>query len=126
MCHEASGRALAASLGTGKGTCDLFDVQQTDAIFVIGVNVATNAPRMLTALGDGVNERDMKIVHINPLIEVAATDAITPHEIMAMLTLKTTKTSSLNLQPRVGGDFCNYPRHRQIFVRAVYNGQKLQ
>lgn len=105
MCHEASGRALAAALGTGKGTCDLVDVQQTDAIFVIGVNVATNAPRMLTALGDGVNERDMKIVHINPLIEVAATDAITPHEIMAMLTLKTTKTSSLNLQPRVGGDF---------------------
>ena len=23
MCHEASGRALTASLGTGKGTCDL-------------------------------------------------------------------------------------------------------
>lgn len=105
MCHEASGRALSAAIGTGKGTCDLVDLQKTDAIFVIGVNVATNAPRMLTALGDGVNERDMKIVHINPLIEVAATEAITPHEIMSMLTFKSTKTSSLNLQPRVGGDF---------------------
>lgn len=105
MCHEASGRALAAAIGTGKGTCDLEDLQKTDAIFVMGVNVATNAPRMLTALGDGVNERDMKIVHINPLIEVAATEAITPHEIMAMLTFKATKTSSLNLQPRIGGDF---------------------
>ncbi len=104
MCHEASGRALMASIGTGKGTVDLVDWQSADAIFVIGVNVATNAPRMLTALGDGVNERDMKIVHINPLIEVAATEAITPHEVMDMLLFKATKTSSLNLQPRIGGD----------------------
>lgn len=104
MCHEASGRALMASIGTGKGTCDLNDWQNSDAIFVMGVNVATNAPRMLTALGDGVKERNMKIVHINPLIEVAATDAITPHEIMDMLLFRSTKTSSLNLQPRIGGD----------------------
>lgn len=104
MCHEASGRALAVSIGTGKGTVDLIDWQKSDAIFVIGVNVATNAPRMLTALADGVKERDMKIVHINPLIEVAATTAITPHDIMDMLLFKNTKTSSLNLQTRIGGD----------------------
>lgn len=104
MCHEASGRAMTAALGTGKGTVDLVDLQKTDAIFVMGVNVATNAPRMLTALADGVNERGMKIVHINPLIEVAATSAITPHEIMDMLTFHATPTSSLNLQVRIGGD----------------------
>lgn len=104
MCHEASGRALKASIGTGKGTVDLDDWHKADAIFVIGVNAATNAPRMLTALGEGVKERDMKIVHINPLIEVAATTAITPHDIMDMLLFKATKTSSLNLQPRIGGD----------------------
>ncbi len=105
MCHEASGRALSASLGTGKGTVDLIDWQNTDAIFILGVNVATNAPRMLTALADGVKERGTKIVHINPLIEVAATSAITPHEIMDMLLFKATPTSSLNLQPNLGGDF---------------------
>lgn len=104
MCHEASGRALAASIGTGKGTVDLIDWQKADAIFVIGVNVATNAPRMLTALADGVKERGMKIVHINPLIEVAATTAITPHDIMDMILFKNTHTSSLNLQPNIGGD----------------------
>lgn len=104
MCHEASGRALTAAIATGKGTVDLNDWQKADAIFVMGVNVATNAPRMLTALGDGVKERDMKIVHINPLIEVAATEAITPHEVMDMLLFKSTRTSSLNLQPRIGGD----------------------
>jgi molybdopterin-dependent oxidoreductase alpha subunit len=105
MCHEASGRALEASLGTGKGTADLIDWQNTDAIFVIGVNAATNAPRMLTALADGVKKHGTKIVHINPLIEVAATRAITPHEVMDMVLFKATPTSSLNLQPRLGGDF---------------------
>ncbi len=104
MCHEASGRALAASIGTGKGTVDIVDWQKADAIFVIGVNAATNAPRMLSALADGVKEHGLKIVHINPLIEVAATTAITPHEIMDMVTFRATPTSSLNLQPRIGGD----------------------
>lgn len=104
MCHEASGRALTASLGTGKGTVDLVDWQKADAIFVIGVNAATNTPRMLSALADGVKEHGMKIVHINPLIEVAATSAITPHEILDMITFRATSTSALNLQPRIGGD----------------------
>jgi molybdopterin-dependent oxidoreductase alpha subunit len=104
MCHEASGRALTAALGTGKGTVDLVDWQKADAIFVIGVNAATNTPRMLTALADGVKERGLKIVHINPLIEAAATRAITPHEILDMMLFRATPTSSLNVQPRIGGD----------------------
>ncbi len=104
MCHEASGRAMSAALGTGKGTVDLVDWQKSQCIFVIGVNAATNAPRMLSALADGVKEHGMKIVHINPLIEVAATTAITPHEILDMMLFKATPTSTLNLQPRIGGD----------------------
>src|ERR1700685_2138331 len=105
MCHEASGRALKAALGTGKGTVDLVDWQKADAIFVIGVNAATNTPLMLTALTDGVKERGLKIVHINPLIEAAATRAITPHEILDMMLFRSTPTSTLNLQPRIAGDF---------------------
>ncbi len=104
MCHEASGRAMKASLGTGKGTVDIVDWQKSKAIFVIGVNAATNAPRMLSALADGVKEHGLKIVHVNPLIEVAATTAITPHEIMDMVTFQATPTSALNLQLRIGGD----------------------
>lgn len=105
MCHEASGRALTAALGTGKGTVDLLDWQKADAIFIIGVNAASNAPRMLTALADGVKVRGLKIVHINPLVEAAATRAITPHEILDMMLLRSTPTSTLNLQPRIAGDF---------------------
>ncbi|MFE3228539.1 FdhF/YdeP family oxidoreductase [Nocardia sp. NPDC059228] len=103
MCHEASGRALQASLGTGKGTVDLKDWEAADALFILGVNAASNAPRMLTALVEA-HKRGARIVHINPLVEAAARKAIIPHEFLAMATFRATPTSNLNLQPHIGGD----------------------
>ncbi|WP_432174369.1 FdhF/YdeP family oxidoreductase [Streptomyces sp. Tue6028] len=103
MCHEASGRALQASLGTGKGTVDLKDWETTDALFIMGVNAASNAPRMLTALAEA-HRRGAQIVHINPLVEAAATRTIVPHDFLDMATFHSTRTSTLNLQPRIGGD----------------------
>ena len=103
MCHEASGRALQASLGTGKGTVDLKDWEATDALFIMGVNVASNAPRMLTALAEAFH-RGAQIVHINPMVEAAATRTIVPHDILDMALFRTTRTSTLNVQPRIGGD----------------------
>ncbi|MFE6776726.1 FdhF/YdeP family oxidoreductase [Streptomyces sp. NPDC057702] len=103
MCHEASGRALQAALGTGKGTADLADWERADALFILGVNAASNAPRMLTALTEA-HQRGAQIVHVNPLVEAAATRAIIPHDFRAMATYRATPTSTLNLQPRVGGD----------------------
>ncbi|MFC1402594.1 MULTISPECIES: FdhF/YdeP family oxidoreductase [Streptacidiphilus] len=103
MCHEASGRALQAALGTGKGTADLKDWEATDALFILGVNAASNAPRMLTALADAYR-RGAQIVHVNPLVEAAATRTIVPHEFVDMALFKSTRTSTLNLQPRIGGD----------------------
>jgi molybdopterin-dependent oxidoreductase alpha subunit len=103
MCHEASGRGLTAALGTGKGTCDLRDWESTDALFILGVNAASNAPRMLTTLAEAYR-RGAQIVHINPLIEAAGTRTIVPHEFAQMAVNKATKTSTLNIQPRIGGD----------------------
>jgi molybdopterin-dependent oxidoreductase alpha subunit len=103
MCHEASGRALQAALGTGKGTADLKDWQTADALFIMGVNAASNAPRMLTALAEAYR-RGAQIVHVNPLVEAAATRTIVPHEITQMALFKATRTSTLNLQVRAGGD----------------------
>ncbi|TBO56401.1 FdhF/YdeP family oxidoreductase [Streptomyces kasugaensis] len=103
MCHEASGRALQASLGTGKGTVDLKDWEATDALFILGVNAASNAPRMLTALA-AAYRRGAQVVHINPLVEAAATRTIIPHDVRSMATCHSTPTSTLNLQPRIGGD----------------------
>ncbi|MEU9702447.1 FdhF/YdeP family oxidoreductase [Streptomyces sp. NPDC047981] len=103
MCHEASGRALQASLGTGKGTVDLKDWETTDALFILGVNAASNAPRMLTALAEAYH-RGAQVVHVNPLVEAAAGRTIIPHDFKDMATFHATRTSTLNLQPRIGGD----------------------
>lgn len=103
MCHEASGRALQAALGTGKGTVDLKDWELTDALFILGVNAASNAPRMLTSLAEAYR-RGAQIVHVNPLVEAAATRTIIPHEFAKMATFRATRTGTMNLQPRIGGD----------------------
>lgn len=103
MCHEASGRAMKAALGTGKGTVDLEDWETTDALFIMGVNAASNAPRMLTALAEAYR-RGAQIVHINPLIEAAAGRTIVPHDVLDMAMFRTTGTGTLSLQPRIGGD----------------------
>ena len=103
MCHEASGRALTASLGTGKGTVDLVDWEKTDLLVVMGVNASTNMPRMLTSLAEAYR-RGAHIVHVNPFIEAAARNTIVPHEMLQMAMFKSTRTSTLNLQPRIAGD----------------------
>ena len=103
MCHEASGRALHAAIGTGKGTCDLIDWEKADCLIVMGVNAASNAPRMLTSLAEAYR-RGASIVHVNPLIEAAARRTIVPHEILNMATFRSTPTSTLNVQPRIAGD----------------------
>ena len=103
MCHEASGRALMAAIGTGKGTCDLVDWEKTACLIVMGVNAASNAPRMLTALTEAYR-RGASIVHINPLIEAAARRAIVPHDLLRMAAFQATPTGTLNIQPKIAGD----------------------
>jgi molybdopterin-dependent oxidoreductase alpha subunit len=103
MCHEASGRALTASIGTGKGTVDLDDWERADAILLIGDNAATNAPRMLTWLAEA-ERRGAALVHINPLIEAASRRTIVPHEFVDMATFRSTKIGTMNVQVRIGGD----------------------
>ena len=103
MCHEASGRALQAALGTGKGTCDIRDWDAADLLLIMGVNAASNAPRMLTTLARA-SRRGAQIIHVNPLIEAAARRTIVPHEFAAMATFHATSTATMAVQVGVGGD----------------------
>ncbi|HEV3112412.1 MAG TPA: FdhF/YdeP family oxidoreductase [Candidatus Binataceae bacterium] len=103
MCHEASGRALTAALGTGKGTVDLRDWGAADAIWLVGDNAATNAPRMLTWLAEA-DRRGAQLIHINPLIEAASRRTIVPHEFVDMATFHTTEIGTMKVQVRIGGD----------------------
>ncbi|MGN9909670.1 FdhF/YdeP family oxidoreductase [Phytohabitans sp. LJ34] len=103
MCHEASGRALTPAIGTGKGTVDLDDWEQADAIWLMGDNAASNAPRMLTWLAEA-DRRGARLVHINPLIEAASRRTIVPHEYADMARFRTTRIGTMNVQVRIGGD----------------------
>jgi molybdopterin-dependent oxidoreductase alpha subunit len=103
MCHEASGRAMTAALGTGKGTVDLRDWELADAIWVMGDNAASNAPRMLTWLAEA-DRRGAQLIHINPLIEAGSRRTIVPHEFEDMATFHTTSVGTMSVQVRIGGD----------------------
>src|SRR5215469_11785452 len=103
MCHEASGRALSAAIGTGKGTVVLVDWEKTDCLVILGVNAASNAPRMLTSLAEAYR-RGAQIVHVNPFIEAASRNTIVPHEIPSMMLFHPTRIGTLSIQPRIAGD----------------------
>jgi molybdopterin-dependent oxidoreductase alpha subunit len=103
MCHEASGRAMTAAIGSGKGTVDLYDWEAADTIWLMADNAATNAPRMLTWLAEA-DRRGAQLVHINPLIEAASRRTIVPHEFAQMATFHATKIGTMNVQVRIGGD----------------------
>ncbi|QKT07182.1 FdhF/YdeP family oxidoreductase [Gordonia sp. X0973] len=117
MCHEASGRALQAAIGSGKGTCDLADWEEADALFIMGANAASNAPRMLTALADATR-RGARVVHINPLVEAGATKTIVPHEVVDMALFKATSVSNMNIQVRPGGDLALLRGIAKVVIEA--------
>ncbi|BDI32632.1 hypothetical protein CCAX7_46830 [Capsulimonas corticalis] len=102
MCHESSGAALNETIGVGKGTVTLEDLEIADTIFVIGQNPGTNHPRMLTALQHAVR-RGCTIVSVNPLPEAGLMRFQHPQEPIGMLTGGTPLTK-LFLQVRINGD----------------------
>lgn len=103
MCHEASGVALGASIGVGKGTVTFDDFDDADAIFVFGQNPGTNHPRMLEPLREAV-ERGASVVCFNPLKERGLERFQHPQHALEMLGNGSTPTSSAYFRPHLGGD----------------------
>lgn len=68
MCHDSTGKALAPTVGLGKGSVTYADFKVTDMLISVGQNPGTNHPRMLTVLKE-IKDRGGKIVTINPLNE---------------------------------------------------------
>ncbi|MDW5596558.1 FdhF/YdeP family oxidoreductase [Conexibacter stalactiti] len=68
MCHESSGVALTETIGIGKGSVTLEDVEAADLLIVVGQNPGTNHPRMLSSL-EAAKRNGAKIVSVNPLPE---------------------------------------------------------
>ncbi|WP_110685920.1 FdhF/YdeP family oxidoreductase [Salinicola aestuarinus] len=103
MCHEASGVALNAALGTGKGSARLEDFEQAEAIFVFGQNPGTNHPRMLGVLREAA-ERGADIVTFNTLKERGLEKFADPQKAGEMLHNGSHRISNHYFRPKLGGD----------------------
>ena len=102
MCHESSGVALAETVGIGKGSVTLEDVENAELVVVIGQNPGTNHPRMLSAL-QHAKRQGAKIVAVNPLKEAGLLRFQHPQSPRDLL-LGATELTDLYLQVRVNGD----------------------
>jgi molybdopterin-dependent oxidoreductase alpha subunit len=102
MCHESSGVALTETIGIGKGSVTLDDVEAADLIVVVGQNPGTNHPRMLSSL-ERAKERGAKVIAVNPLPEAGLIRFKNPQRVRGLLG-KGTELADLFLQIRVNGD----------------------
>jgi molybdopterin-dependent oxidoreductase alpha subunit len=103
MCHEPTSRGLPSSIGIGKGTVILEDFDHAEAIFLIGHNAGTNAPRMMTPLVEA-RKRGVPIVAVNPMPERALIRFTEPQDIVQMATFGSTEISSEFVHIKIGGD----------------------
>ncbi len=112
MCHESTSVALNESIGLGKATITLDDLENTDLIIIIGQNPGTNAPRMLSSL-QKAKERGARIIAVNPLPEAGLMNFTNPNPqqydnpvkfALTVLKNKPTQLADLYLPIRIGGD----------------------
>lgn len=112
MCHESTSFALTESIGLGKATVRLEDLEDTDLIIIIGQNPGTNAPRMMSSL-QRAKRNGAKIIAVNPLPEAGLMGFTDPNPQhyknplkfpFALLGNNYTKLADLHLPIRIGGD----------------------
>ena len=103
MCHEPTSRGLPPAIGVGKGTVVLGDFEHAQAIFLIGHNAGTNAPRMMTPLVEA-RKRGVPIVAVNPMPERALVRFTEPQDIVQMATFGSTEVTSEFVHIKIGGD----------------------
>jgi molybdopterin-dependent oxidoreductase alpha subunit len=100
-CHQASGVGLATVIGTGAGTIQLDDMEQSDFTMLIGGNPASNHPRMMRTLMT-VRRKGGKVVVVNPIVETGLVNFSVPSDPWALFF--GAEIASTYVQPYVGGD----------------------
>ena len=103
MCHEPTSVGLPVTVGVGKGTVLLDDFDLCDTLLLFGQNPATNHPRMMGELREA-SKRGVAIVAINPLKERGLERFADPQSKIEMLTMGSTRISSMFIHPTLGGD----------------------
>jgi molybdopterin-dependent oxidoreductase alpha subunit len=102
MCHESTTRALTQTIGIGKATVSLDDLEHAELILIAGQNPGTNAPRMLTRL-ENAKKNGGRIVAINPLREAGLLHFDNPQSVRGLL-FRGRQIADEFLQIRLGGD----------------------
>ncbi len=101
-CHQASGVGMGATIGTGTATVDLDDLKNTDLIFVIGANPASNHPRFVTELLH-CRRRGGQVIVINPAKEPGLVRFAIPSDVRSFMSTGS-DIASHYLQPSIGTD----------------------
>lgn len=101
-CHQATGIGLHNVIGTGTATISLEDLGQSDLIFVIGANPASNHPRFVHQLKN-CRDRGGQVIVINPAKEPGLVRFAVPKSAKSMLSGGTWIASDY-VQPRIGSD----------------------
>lgn len=102
MCHESSGTALSETIGIGKGSVSVTDLEHADLILIAGQNPGTNHPRMLSVL-EKAKARGAKVIAINPLPEAGLLRFKDPQKARGVLGEGVAIADEF-LQIRLGGD----------------------
>ena len=84
LCHESTGVALSSTVGLGKGSITMNDLETTDLLISIGQNPGTNHPRSLTSFKK-MKENGGKMVVLNPMPETGLMEFREPQSVKGML-----------------------------------------
>jgi molybdopterin-dependent oxidoreductase alpha subunit len=117
MCHESSGCALTETIGTGKGSVSLEDIERADLLLVVGQNPGTNHPRMLSAL-ERAKENGARIITVNPLPEAGMKRFKNPQRASGVIG-GGTELSDLFLQVRINGDLALFQAINRLILDAA-------
>ncbi|SNT42033.1 FdhF/YdeP family oxidoreductase [Rhodococcoides kyotonense] len=116
MCHESSGSALSASIGIGKGSVSVPDIENADLIIVAGQNPGTNHPRMLSTL-EKAKKNGAKVIAVNPLVEAGLQRFKDPQKVHGVIG-DGVSISDEYLQIRIGGDMALFQGLGKLLVDA--------
>lgn len=121
MCHESSGSALVETIGIGKGSVSLKDLETASLIFVAGQNPGTNHPRMLSAL-EKAKKNGAFIISVNPLPEAGLLRFENPQNVAGIM--HGTQLTDDFLQIRAGGDQALFQGLGKYLLEAETAGRK--
>lgn len=116
MCHESSGAALTDSIGIGKGSVTIGDVEHADLIVIAGQNPGTNHPRMLSVLGKA-KANGAKIIAVNPLPEAGLIRFKDPQKVNGVVGHGIPIADEF-VQIRLGGDMALFAGLGRLLLEA--------